>query len=77
MDHVRGGFVVHKTISVRLWSVQLSKWELGFIKNDMATQYDFTRGQIIALVTTMIRWVPQKDTRGGTGLKFVYGSRGK
>lgn len=33
----KGGSGVQKTISVKLWSVQLSKWELGFIKNDMAT----------------------------------------
>ena len=37
VDHIRGGFAVHKTTSVRLWSVQLSKRELGIIKNDMVT----------------------------------------
>ena len=37
VDHIREGSIVHKTISVRLWSMQLSKRELGFIKNGMAT----------------------------------------
>lgn len=50
-----GESVVNKTISKGLRNVHHSKRELGFIKNDMATYYDVTRGQIIAFVTTMIR----------------------
>lgn len=57
--------------------MNLRKGKGGFIENDMSSNKDFTTRDVIAFVSTMIRGISEKNTRCGSGLKFVNCGGGK